>query len=90
MIGVVTLAGLIIHTGLRLGSNLNMALAATFIGLNFVGAMTGAISALEQRATGSTAMLLRSWKPRIAKLHIWFVLPLPALLVYHIACAYYF
>jgi nitrite reductase (NADH) large subunit len=90
VLGLLTLVGLIVHTGLHLGSNLNFALASTFLGLNFVGAMTGLVAALESRTSGAPAVALRRWRPRIARLHILLLWPLPALLVFHIICVYYF
>jgi nitrite reductase (NADH) large subunit len=90
VLGLMTLVGLIVHTGLHLGSNLNFALSATFLGLNLVGAMTGLVAAMESRATGARAIALRRWRPRIAGLHVLLLWPLPVLLVFHVICVYYF
>lgn len=90
VVGLLTLLGLAAHTGFHLGGNLNFALATTFLALNVVGAATGAIVAWESRATGSTAMLLRKWRPRVTMLHIWLLWPVPVLLAFHIASVYYY
>lgn len=88
--GVAVLAGMIAHTGMRLGANLNLALALTFLLLTFVGAAAGILSGLENRLTGSSAMWARQWRPRLTKLHIWLLWPLPALIAAHIACVYWY
>ena len=90
LIGISSIVGLLSHTGLRLGANLNFVLALSFLGLNFFGGLTGIITAWESRATGMTAMTLRNWRPRLSKLHVVFILPLPVLLAFHVACVYYY
>lgn len=89
-VGVATLVGLIVHTGMRLGSNANMMLGLTFLALTFVGAAAGIASGLENRVTGEAAMLVREWRPRLAKLHIWLLWPLPVLIAIHIICVYWY
>ncbi|MFT5523278.1 MAG: nitrite reductase (NADH) large subunit [Pirellulaceae bacterium] len=90
VIGTMTLVGMVIHTGMHLGSNTNFLLATTFLSLNLLGAATGITTAFEQRASGDLAIALRRWRPRFTQLHIWLFLPLPVLLVIHIACVYYY
>lgn len=90
VIGIMTLVGLLVHTGLRLGSNFNLLLAVTFLGLNFTGAITGAITSWESRTGGELGMTFRQWRPRISKLHLYCLWPMPALLIIHIVCVYFY
>lgn len=90
VIGLLSLAGLFAHTGMRLGRNLNFLLATTFLGLIVIGGLTGAITAMESRVQGGKAIALRRWRPRIARCHILLFLPLPVLLFMHIARVYYY
>jgi nitrite reductase (NADH) large subunit len=87
-VGVATLFGLVAHTGMRLGANVNMMLGITFLALTFVGAAAGIASGLENRLAGEAAMVVREWRPRLTKLHIWLLWPLPVLIVIHIICVY--
>lgn len=89
-VGVATLVGLIVHTGMRLGANVNMMLSLTFLGLTFVGAAAGIASGLENRLSGESAMFIREWRPRLTKLHIWLLWPLPVLITIHIICVYWY
>jgi len=89
-VGVATLVGLIVHTGMRLGSNANMMLGLTFLALTFVGAAAGIASGIENRVTGEFAMFVREWRPRLTKLHIWLLWPLPVLIAIHIICVYWY
>ena len=89
-VGVATLAGLVVHTGMRLGSNANFMLGVTFLALTFVGAAAGIASGLENRLAGEAAMFVREWRPRLTKLHIWLLWPLPVLIAIHIICVYWY
>ncbi|MBI1246712.1 NAD(P)/FAD-dependent oxidoreductase [bacterium] len=89
-LGTACVVGMIAHTGMSLGSNLNFALAITFIFMNLLGAATGALTVLETRTTGNMAMLVRRWRPRMTYLHIALFWPVPALLLFHIVATYYF
>jgi nitrite reductase (NADH) large subunit len=88
--GVAVLVGLIVHTGMRLGANLNLALSLTFLTLTAVGAAAGIASGMENRLSGQSAMLVRDLRPRLTKLHIWLIWPLPALIAIHIICVYWY
>ena len=89
-VGVATLVGLVVHTGGRLGANVNMMLGLTFLALTFVGAFAGIASGLENRLAGEAAMFVREWRPRLTKLHIWLLWPLPVLIAIHIICVYWY
>lgn len=86
LFGVATLAILVAHTGFSLGNNLNFMLMLSFLKLSLVGALAGAVTAMEQRPTRLTKHL-RAWTTTTHILLLW---PLPALLGYHILSVYYF
>lgn len=86
-LGVSVLAILLLHTGLQLGSNLNMALMLTFIGVAITGSIAGGVVALEPRLNPLTAKRIRSY---INYTHLFLFWPLPVLLGFHIVSFYYF
>lgn len=78
---------LLVHTGFRLGDNLNFLLMMAFTALLLVGAVTGSVIAMEHRLSASTVRQVRSigtW------LHILIFWPIPVLLGFHIFKTYYF
>jgi nitrite reductase (NADH) large subunit len=86
-LGVATLAGLLVHTGGRLGAELNLILSGTFISLALVGGVAGSAIAFEHRLSAATARRLRTnW----AWLHIVLAWPIPVLLAFHVLKTYYF
>lgn len=89
-IGSLTLVGLIVHTGMHLGENLNLLLAIVFLGINLMGVAVAIVTSMETKATGSMLIQVRKWRPRIATLHLWLLWPLPALLAIHIFCVYFY
>ncbi|MEM7362504.1 MAG: FAD-dependent oxidoreductase [Pseudomonadota bacterium] len=86
-IGVLCLGALLVHTGFRMGSQLNFLLMLTFLGLIFAGAVVGVLQSFEHRLNGSGQLSLRKMG---ATLHIFLLWPLPALLIFHILKSYYF
>ena len=90
VLGMSTLLAFLVHTGMRLGHNLTLALAVVFLALNLLGAVTGVATALENRFTGAWERRLRAWRPRLTQLHIWLFWPLPALVAFHIFSVYYY
>lgn len=90
VLGLATLLGFLVHTGLRLGHNFTFALALTFLLLNLLGAFTGIAAALESKFSGPWARKLRAWRPKLTQLHIWLLWPLPALILFHIISVYYY
>ena len=76
-IGVLALATLVAHTGLRLGAGLNQALMIAFLSANVLGSAA---------AFGSGKPLSR-W---MFWLHLAAVAPLPVLLAFHVLSTYYF
>lgn len=86
-LGVAVLAVLLLHTGLHLGSNLNMALMLAFLGVALTGSIAGGVVAFESRLNPLTAKRLRSY---INHTHLILFWPLPVLLGFHIVSFYYF
>lgn len=85
-IALLALLALAVHTGGRMGSNLNLALMSVFLGVTAVGAAAGGIVALEHRIGASTARLRRAW----TWAHLLLAWPVPVLLGMHVFKSYYF
>ncbi len=81
------LIALAVHTGFRLGDNLNQLLMACFLGLVLLGGLLGLVIAFEHRLSPALAQRWRSWGVWGHVLLGW---PLPALLGAHILKSYYF
>ena len=90
VLGTSVLVGMMLHTGMRLGSNLNLALSLTFLATIVLGAIAGILSSIEGRLTGIQAMNVRKWRPRLSLLHILVFWPLPLLIALHIFSFYWF
>ncbi|MCM2369569.1 FAD-dependent oxidoreductase [Aporhodopirellula aestuarii] len=90
VLGTAMLAGLVVHTGVRMGSNLNFALSLTFLSLCLVGGLAGIASSLESKLSGESAMLIRAWRPKLTWVHIALFVPMPALLAGHIFSVYWY
>jgi nitrite reductase (NADH) large subunit len=86
LLGTLALAGIAVHTGGRLGSNLNFLLMATFLGVVALGAVAGGAIALEHRLGERAARLRRTW----LWTHILVAWPIPVLLAFHVLKTYYF
>ncbi len=86
VLGALTIAGLAVHTGGRLGSNLNFLLMASFLGVVALGAVAGGVIALEHRLGAGAARLRRTW----LWTHILITWPIPVLLAFHVLKSYYF
>lgn len=84
-LGVLTLGGIFMHTGLNFGENLNLWLLICFLGLNLAGGLTAVAIAAEKRFSGPAGARFRAWT---TKAHILFFLPYPVLLGFHIAKVY--
>ena len=87
VLGSAALIALIMHTGFRLGENLNLALSLTFLGLAIAGAATGIASALEA-ASSDWAIRARRWRPILTWAHIILFWPLPVLIAVHVLRVY--
>jgi len=86
VLGALTLAGLAVHTGGRLGSNLNFMLMSAFLGVVALGAVAGGVIALEHRLGAGAVRLRRTWLWS----HILIAWPIPVLLAFHVLKSYYF
>jgi nitrite reductase (NADH) large subunit len=89
IVGAGTLLVLFLHTGFRLGSNLNMWLMISFLGVSFAGGAAGLATALEHRlfstsGEGARARSLSFW------LHVLALWPLPLLLAAHVLTVYFY
>ncbi len=88
--GLLCIAGLVVHTGMRMGENLNFLLMLCFLGLNVLGAIAGIATALESRLEGRVGDLARRWRPVLTWAHLLLFWPLPVLVGFHIVSVYYF
>jgi nitrite reductase (NADH) large subunit len=84
--GLLVIAGLVVHTGMRFGHGLNFALMLFFTTTILLGALATAIISHEHRI-GANATLLRR---RAVWWHILFFWPVPIVLGLHILKSYYF
>lgn len=78
---------LLVHTGFRLGDNINFMLMMSFTSLLLAGTVVGSVIALEHKLEASTVRQVRSignW------LHIILFWPIPVLLGFHIFKTYYY
>jgi nitrite reductase (NADH) large subunit len=84
-IGTAALGVLFMHTGFRLGNNLNFWLMATFLAVAVIGSITGAVTAQEHRILSNSNVSPRS---ALVWLHILTFWPMPVLLMLHIVTVY--
>lgn len=87
VLGVVVLAALVAHTGLRLGDELNQLLMLNFLLLALAGAGASTIVSTEHRLSPALAKKLRQ---RWTWMHILLLWPLPVLLGFHVVKSYFF
>lgn len=87
LLGALTIMILAVHTGARLGDNLNFFLMTTFIALNVLGGIAGAATAVEQRLGARAG---RRWRAALVSAHVLAIWPLPMLVVFHVMAVYYF
>jgi nitrite reductase (NADH) large subunit len=86
-LGIAIVVGLLVHSGGRLGSQLNALLAASYTGLLAVGALAAVVIGREHQLQSANARRLRSaflWT------HILLFWPVPVLLGFHVFKTYYF
>lgn len=87
LIGTLLLFVLWIHTGARLGENLNLLLMLSFLGTLLAGAILSTSIGQEHRLQPQIAKKIRKTSLWVHLLLLW---PLPTLLGFHILKAYYF
>ena len=81
LLGAVSLLALLLHTGLRLGENLNLALMAVFLLVALLGSASGASLSISGGSNGPR---------RFTRVHVALVWLLPALTAAHVFSVYYF
>ncbi|SDZ92135.1 FAD-dependent oxidoreductase [Microbulbifer marinus] len=87
LIGCGALIVLVVHTGFRLGENLNLALMLVFLAATTTGALVGVFMARNHHWTDIKLREHRKWWSRVHYALLW---TLPVLLAYHILAVYYF
>src|SRR5690606_37836979 len=87
LIGVLCLVGGALHTGFRLGSGLDFALAITFLGSVLLGGAAGGWALVASRLAPEKARALRG---ALVRSHIYLIWPLPVLLAAHVFKVYFF
>ena len=88
--GTLTLIALAVHTGMRLGVNLNLALGVCFLAVATLGGVAGLMTGIENRLTGAAAVTVRRVRPLLSRVHLYAAWPLPALIAWHVASFYWF
>lgn len=87
VIGAAAITGTVVHTGMRLGQNLDFLLMLTVLLVTALGAGTSLVIAFAETLSPTrSAALRRYW----ASAHLWATWPLPLLLAIHILRAYFF
>ncbi len=86
-IGVFIVLTLLMHTGFRLGNNINAWLMSLFTGLILVGGVYGVFMSLQYKLDGVLANKIKGYMNWIHLLLFW---PVPVLLTFHIIKTYYF
>ncbi|MCQ3829353.1 NAD(P)/FAD-dependent oxidoreductase [Microbulbifer elongatus] len=87
IIGFAALLVLLVHTGFRLGENLNLALMLVFLAATCTGSLVGVFMARNHHWTDLKLREHRKWWSRVHYALLW---TLPILLFYHIFAVYYF
>ena len=87
VLGVGALAALVVHTGFRIGNELNMLLLINFLLLAAVGARAGTVVATEHKMVPAQAKKKRKlWN----RTHIFLSWSLPVLLGFHVLKTYFY
>lgn len=87
ILGVMTLAVLLMHTGFRLGHGVNQWLMLSFSGLVIAGSVFTFLLGQQHRFSPSRSMLM---KKRMINWHIYLFWPVPVLLGFHVLKGYWF
>ena len=85
-IGTATIIAAGVHTGFRMGSNLNFALMVTFSGVVALGIISAFSVALERHLASTGSVLKRS----LARAHIVAFSPMPVLVGFHVLAVYFY
>ena len=87
LMGVMTVAVLVAHTGFRFGEELNFYLMLVFATLLLAGAVAGAVMGMQHKLPITLARRTRALAVWAHVLLLW---PLPALLGFHILKTYWY
>ncbi|WP_078086043.1 FAD-dependent oxidoreductase [Microbulbifer mangrovi] len=87
IVGCAALLVLIVHTGFRLGENLNLALMLVFLAATSTGSLVGVFMARNHHWTDLKLREHRKWWSRVHYALLW---ALPVLIFFHILAVYYF
>ncbi len=87
LLGVVAVAALAVHTGARIGANMDAVLMLCFVGLVVVGGIGAAVIAQTHRLP---ARQLQRWRRVSLWAHLLLSWPLPVLLGLHVLKSYWF
>ncbi len=87
LVGVLCLVGAFVHTGFRLGYQLDRALILVFLGSTLLGGVAGGWSLIASQLSPDRAQALRGW---LVRSHIYLLWPLPVLLAFHVLKVYFF
>ena len=87
VVGCAALLVLIVHTGFRLGENLNLALMLVFLAATSTGSLVGVFMARNHHWTDLKLREHRKWWSRVHYALLW---ALPVLIFFHILAVYYF
>ncbi|MET1254053.1 FAD-dependent oxidoreductase [Aliikangiella maris] len=87
VVGVIALLILMIHTGVRMGENLNFTLMTVFLGATMTGALVGVFMSKNHHWSDHKLRQHRYWWSRVHYTLLWALLPL---LIFHIISVYYF
>jgi nitrite reductase (NADH) large subunit len=88
-VGVAAALALFVHTGFRLGDNINLWLMSTFLAVCTSGAALGLVTALEHRIRPDAASAARL-RAATVWLHVLAIWPLPLLLAVHVLSVYFY
>jgi len=87
VLGVLIAVMLLVHTGARLGENLNFYLMFSFVSLMLAGVVLSGVMSFEHHLNTGLANRVRK---SLVWVHILLLWPVPILLAFHILNAYYF
>ena len=86
-VGAATIVGVGVHTGFRMGANLNFVLMVCFLAVLVLGSLTALVTSLESRLPASIGGLIRrSW----TLAHVALFWPLPVLIGFHVLAIYFY
>lgn len=87
LLGMTAAIVLYVHTGGRMGTQLNFLLMASFCGLILVGGVSAYVIAQEHKLSPAR---VKKWRANSVWIHILLFWPVPVLLAFHILKSYYF